>query len=374
MYDIIIYIIIKIIINKNNKMFSLGNKKSFGIDIGTQTIKIVEVVKNNNSVRINNYSIWEENIENIIQKKGSNDSLSTQQITNIMDTMLNKSGMNISEAYIALPSCLSFFSIISMPIMDFSELESAIPFEAKKNIPVSFSSIQLDWINLGKNQEQDKYNILIIAIPNNIINRYIEISKSLGIKIKGFELDCFSIIRSINIPKEVSCVLDIGARNSTLMIVNSDKKLQAIQSFDFGGSYITDLISKLKSISTMDAEILKIKNGINKENNNVSDIIQDKFNTFINNDVIRFIKDTQDKMKLDIKNLILVGGTVKMIGLKDLIEKNFRSQFSNQNISISTSSSDETINIKGISDKNKVETIWQDLILSTGVALKNYIE
>ena len=70
--------------------------------------------------------------------------------------MLNASEMNIDKAYVALPSYLAFFAIISMPLLTSEELITAVPLEAKNHIPVPLKNIQLDWINLGKNKTQDK--------------------------------------------------------------------------------------------------------------------------------------------------------------------------------------------------------------------------
>ena len=238
-------------------MLNLGKNNSFGIDIGTQTIKITEVVKKGSSFLINNYSVWDDDIQDVIQQKNSDIALSAEAIDKIVTVMLKAANMYIKEAYIALPSYLSFTSIITIPILSNEELLTAIPLEAKKHIPVPLENVQLDWINLGKNKSDSQYNILIIAIPNNIIERYIELSKLAGISIKGFELDCFSVLRAIDLPNEAVCIVDIGARNSMVMIVNGNKKLQSIQSFDFGGNYITELISKNKNISILDAENLK---------------------------------------------------------------------------------------------------------------------
>jgi len=355
-------------------MFKLGNKNSFGIDIGTQTIKITELSNRNNQFYIDNYSIWDDDIENVIQEKDTDISLSAEKITKIIQVMASEAGMNIKQAYISLPSYLAFFAIIQIPILDLEELLSAVPLEARKHIPVPLNTVQLDWINLGKSITQDQYNILIIAMPNSVISKYVEISKSLGVVVKGFDLDCFSILRSMALPTTQTCILDFGARNSTVMVVGPDRKLQTIQSFDFGGNHITKLISQLRQISIVEAEKIKKQNGINGQDAEISDFIKKKINNFVKNDIMRLVKQSDVMTGKKIENIVLLGGASKMTGMKDYIESILHNEFPEYNIHIDIAYPINNLKIKNLSDKAKFEDIWRDLFLSTGVALRNYIE
>jgi len=355
-------------------MFALGQKKSFGIDIGTQTIKIVEVGSSGIGFSIDNYSIWSDDIDKVLQQKNSDVVLSAQAITNIIEVMIQKSGMHISEAYVALPSCLALFAVIQIPILEDKDLLTAIPLEAKKHIPVPLNSIQMDWINLGKNNLKNQYNVLIIAIPNAIADKYVEVSKSLGIKIKGFELDCFSTLRSIGLPKEPVCVIDLGAKNSTVMIVDADKRLQTIQTFDFGGSYVTEAIAQLKGCSIIEAELLKKQNGVSGADSSITDLVQSTIRSFISNDVVRLLRVVDDTMGLKINNFVLLGGSSKIAGIRDYIKFILKNQLNNDKIDISNATSVSGLSVKGVKKQEGVLDIWHDLILSVGVALKKYIE
>lgn len=355
-------------------MFGISSKKSYGIDIGTQTIKIVELTSRSKEVSVINYSIWNDEIDNIIQDKSGSSSLPVDSIINVINLMLDSAEMSITEAYVAIPSYLAFSAVISMPIMGPEELSSAVPLEAKQYIPVPINAVQLDWMNLGENKEKDKYNILLIAIPTTAVKKYIDVSKALGIKIKGFELDVFSVIRAIELPSSQVCVVDIGARTTTVSIVNSDRQLQAIQSFDFGGNQITKLIAEMKGISAGEAEELKKSNGISGTESQVSNLIQSKFRSFIENEVVRIIKQTQDKIQIQVQDVVLIGGVVKMKGLQDFVDMVIKSNLVSQDIKTSVAKSIPNLSIKGIKDKNKVDVIYQDLLLSIGIALKDYIK
>jgi type IV pilus assembly protein PilM len=356
-------------------MLGLGAKNSFGIDIGTQTIKISEVQKQGEKISVINYSIWDDDLDNIIQEKNGGHTISVTQITAIIQAMLNAAKMEIKEAYIAIPSYLAFSAVVPFPILSYEELATAVPLEAKQHIPVPLSGVQLDWMNLGPNKEKDKLNILLIAIPNSVVNTYIEVSKALGITIKGFELDAFSIIRSIDLPNSQVCIVDIGARTSTISIVNDEDQLQLIQSFDFGGNHITDKIATAHNMSSIEAEKTKKDNGISGSNLEISALIQSGIKSFFENEVLRIINQFQDNNKEKIQDIVLLGGFAKMDGIREFVDLVVDNQLgSSQKINITVAEPYSNLSIKGVKDKKILHSIWHDLVLSIGISLKDYVE
>ncbi len=356
-------------------MLGLGAKNSFGIDIGTQTIKISEVQKRGSKISVINYSIWDDDLDNIIQEKNGEHTISVSQITTIIQAMLNAAKMEIKEAYIAIPSYLAFSAVVPFPILSYEELATAVPFEAKQHIPISLSSVQLDWMNLGPNKEKDKLNVLLIAIPNSVVNTYIEVSRALGITIKGFELDTFSIIRSIDLPNTQVCIVDIGARTSTVSIVSADKQLQLIQSFDFGGNHITDKIASSHNISSIEAEKIKKDNGMSGSNSDISALIQSGIKSFFENEVLPIIRQFQDNNEEKIQDIVLLGGFAKMEGIREFVDLVINNQLGvSQKITITVAEPYSNLTIKGVKDKEVLHTIWHDLVLSIGISLKDYVE
>jgi type IV pilus assembly protein PilM len=356
-------------------MLGLGVKNSFGIDIGTQTIKISEVQKQGGKISVINYSIWDDTLDNIIQERGGQNIISVDKITRIIRAMLSASQMKIKEAYIAIPSYLAFSAVVPFPILSYEELVTAVPLEAKQHIPVPLNSVQLDWMNLGPNKGKDKLNILLIAIPNSVVNTYIEVSKVLGISIKGFELDAFSTIRSIDLPNSQVCIVDIGARTSTVSIVNTEKQLQLIQSFDFGGNHITDAISGLQKTSSIEAEKLKKENGITGANSEVSALIQSAIKSFFENEVLRIIRQFQDNNEEKIQDIVLLGGFSKTEGIREFVDLVINNQLGlGQKVNITVAKPYSNLSIKGVEDENVLHRIWHDLVLSIGISLKDYVE
>jgi len=354
-------------------MFGLSNKSSFGIDIGTQTIKISEVRKRGQSISIVNYSIWNDDLEEIIQDKQGKHSLSVEQIVKIIQVMTNSAQMTIQEAYVAIPAYLSFSATLSFPVMTEEELIKAVPLEAKQYIPVPLDSVQIDWMNLGLSADKSKLNVLLIAIPNKVISRYIGVSEALNITIKGFELDTFSLLRSMHLPFKHTCIIDMGARTSTISIVNPNKQLQIMQSFDLGGNHLTNAIASLKNISANEAEILKKKNGLTGQDQEVAKIIASILRDFISNELLRLINQYMEQTNMLVEEIVLVGGLSKMLGIKEYIKNCIDSSDARLiKLQLSVAIPHKNLGIKGVSKPEDLVTIWNDLALSVGISLKGY--
>jgi Tfp pilus assembly PilM family ATPase len=106
---------------------------------------------------------------------------------------MRESNVTIKSAVISIPSLSSLIFTISLPskIVE-SQLAKIIPIEARKYIPVPISEVTLDWFIIPKEvdsfedeekeKKEDKIDILIIAIHNDILNKYQDILKKTNLQ------------------------------------------------------------------------------------------------------------------------------------------------------------------------------------------------
>lgn len=348
------------------------NKASIGIDIGTQSVKIVEIQKKDKVYNISNYAIWDDDLDHSIQERNSNYESTSEYISEIILNLLKTSNIHTKECYICIPSYLAFSALIDIPIMSIEELTKAIPLEASKYIPTSVDEVQIDWIVLGNSLQPNSLEVLLIAVPNEVINKYLTIVNLLDLNIKGFELDIFSQIRSTNLNNVPTLIIDIGARSSMVSIVNEKQQLLITKSFDFGGNQITNQIMLFnEGIDISEAETLKKQNGLIGDDKSIVDIISQTYNNFILQNVDIVINDYYKKHTKNIEEVIVVGGTSRIRGIAEYTE-NILKQTDNRLINIKTFIGSPNSSIKITTDIQNmfVEKIWQDLSLSIGVALK----
>jgi type IV pilus assembly protein PilM len=314
-------------------MTLFGNKqKSFlGIDIGTSSIKVVQLKKGGDKFELETYG----EISTVGYVERLNESFQSTSLKTIeavtremVKLILSKSNVDAKNTVMAVPIFSSFTSVIEMPEMNEKELAQAVEFEARKYIPIPASEVELDWkiIENGKGTKR----ILLIAVPKEVINKYIRIADSLNLKINALELESFSFARSLmNGDASCACILDIGARTTSLTIVDKGM-IQMSHGLDIAGAEMTRVLASSMGVAFKRAEDFKLTHGIdNPESKNGEEKkdIQEALLTLIDeimNESERMINEYQSKTGHKIEKIILNGGSARMEGLKEHIEQKLK--------------------------------------------------
>lgn len=196
-----------------------------GIDIGTNILKIVELKKEKERIKLENYGLAFPLIESNV-KDFKTSALSDKELADLIKQVLKDAKIKIRRAIISLPIVSSFSVLIDLPFLSEKELSAAIPFEARKYIPIPIEEVILDWSVIRKTKKktegEDKLQVLVVAVPNEIINKYAQVAKLAGLDVLSFEQEAFSLSRVLigNDPKTYLLV-DIGSRGSSVIVVES---------------------------------------------------------------------------------------------------------------------------------------------------------
>ncbi|KND52151.1 MAG: Type IV pilus assembly protein PilM [Parcubacteria bacterium C7867-003] len=323
---------------------SLFNKKSqsvLGIDIGSSSIKIVQVSKKNGHAVLDTYG---ELALGPYSGKGVGESVSLpeEKLIEAINDMLKEKEVNITTLTcgVAIPFASSLMAVINMPTVPKKELENMIPIEARKYVPVPISEVTLDWYIIPKDKNAEpladsastdekkvpaQLEVLIVALHNDTINKYKNIVTKTGLDVGFFEIEIFSTMRSI-LDEEVNPVLvvDMGASSTKLYIVERGI-LRASHMVEKGSYDITDELSKSLGISLTDAEYLKREKGLLGETNGIAlkNVASFTLN-YVFSEADRFILTYQKKYNKDVSKVVLVGGGSALKGVvpfaKEILE------------------------------------------------------
>lgn len=306
-------------------MFGFGKTNFLGIDIGTSSIKIVELELKGNKPTLTNYG-WVY-LEELIKEQNSL-ALWKRYITKI----LKDGKFKAKDACISISSAGSLITLIEFPEMEKEDLDQAIRFEAHKYVPVPLEEVVLSWDVIGAaasnnlngiGQEENapvrKNQVLLVAAPKNKVEKYELLMKEVGRNLKSIEIESFSMIRSLlgNDPGNF-IIIDIGARICN-MILAEKGVIKANRNIYSGGLDITKNISKSMNIEEKRAENLKTsgENFLNGE----SKIVFPSLEVVIS-EVKRIMEayHRNDERKV-IDGLIISGGTAKLNGIAEYFEK-----------------------------------------------------
>ncbi len=132
-------------------LFNYVGNNVVGIDIGSSSIKIVELENKKGKAVLRTYG------EIALgpyagMAIGQVPSLSNEKISEALHDILNEARTSTLNSGMAIPFKSSLVSLIEMPAMPEKQLEEAIPIEARKYIPVPISEITLDWWIIPKDE------------------------------------------------------------------------------------------------------------------------------------------------------------------------------------------------------------------------------
>lgn len=311
-------------------IFGLGKPKNYlGIDIGTLSIKIVELSSEGGRPKLENYAIL-SNYGLAAKSATPDDAVQKSQkvfggeAVVMLRRLMKEARVDSRDTNMSIPIFSSFLTVMELPAMSEAELTSAIQFEAKKYIPVPLDSVAIDWSLIGTGPE-GKITVLLIAIPKDLVNEYSAVARGADLKLMTVELETISAARALVGGDPVPAVLmDIGSRDTTISIVDGGS-VRISHSVETSGEDLTRILANSLGVSWKRAEELKKQNGLKMEDKadqitNILVPLLDAVSGATQNVIDLYYAKTQKK----IEKLIIYGGAAKMPGFADYLKSRFK--------------------------------------------------
>lgn len=307
------------------------SKGNLGIDIGTSSVKVVEVEKRGNRFALGNYGIFESKGASPHFLKNNNDGvlkLPDQEIADGIKSIIKHAKMGSVNVIASIPSFFTFATVIEMPYISNEDLARAIPYEAKKYIPIPISEVVLDWsivgVSDGTNQAEKPANveIFLAAVPKEETIRYQNIMETAGLKLKALELENSALIRAL-LGNDLSptAIVNIGGRSTSIIIVDRGYE-RVSHSYEVGGFEITAAISRSLNVGLEKAEELKKKFGLRKSQDNlIGEAIIPLIDTMAFETVKTILSYEETRKDHKITNILLVGGLSNMPGFVEYFKE-----------------------------------------------------
>lgn len=289
-----------------------------GIDIGSSSIKIVELKNEDGQVKLLTYG-FSENLDDLDKKEPA-------EIGAIINKICQQAGVFSRRAVSALPTFSVFSSIINLSGVSKKDLSSAINWEAKKVIPLPLEEMILDWKKIDDvNGSGDKGNtkILLTGAPRTLVKKYIEIFKSAQINLLSLETETFALIRSLlGNDKSTVMLVEIGAKTTSFNIIEQNIPILN-RSVDIGGWTITKAIANNLNIGLERAEQFKYDLGISSlavADNTIPNTIIESIAPIVN-EIKYALSLFQNKSDKKVDKIILTGGSALLINFISYLSK-----------------------------------------------------
>lgn len=256
----------------NKKIFS-GKSDIFGLDLSDLSIKVVKLEKGSGGENVASYS----SVPLPIGCVSDGEIKNREQVISVIKKAVAFAGpkkIKTRRVICSLPEIKAFLRIVSIPLMDDSEMHEAVKWEMEANIPLPLEQVYYDWQVLPKNllPEKNKKNLLVVAIAKTVIDQVVDVLEAAGLDPAGLEIESIAQARSLITEKNEDMtvlIIDIGDRRTSFSI-NKGGFPCFTSSIPLCGQSLTDVIAKGFNVSFEEAEKIKIAYGIGNDLKNDS--------------------------------------------------------------------------------------------------------
>jgi len=332
---------------------SLFGKKSIsylGVDMGSSSVKIVELGDDKGTPWLKNYGFAEKP-----KNKAGSEKDTDQEMADMIKAIIKKANFSTKNVVAALHNFDVFTSIISLPNVKQEEMEGIVKTEARKFVPIPLQDVILDWKVLAnpadsagaddkkkkkskKNKEKQEssennqdVDVLLTAAPRKLVAKYLNIFEKCDLNLLSLETESFAFIRALLDTNDMfsAMILDIGAVATDIIIVEAQTPV-VIRTVDIGGASVTNAVAHNLDVDLKRAEQFKRDVGLtdkdkqevdSNQQSSLREIIESAFSPIINE--INYSIDLYKSRGSSIDKIILSGGSAYLAGLDQFLKKTF---------------------------------------------------
>jgi len=313
-------------------MFSfLKGRSCLGVDIGTTSIKMVEVSAGKKAPRVVNYGILESSgylsrANQALQTSGL--KIFEEDAVALLKALVKQVGPSTRDAVASLPQFDAFMTLVDFPAMEAKDIQKALIYQAKQYIPMPLSEVALDWMKIADYQDEKGFahqKILLISVPQEQIKKYQRMFQAAGLRLRALEIESLSIARIFAGDPTPTTIVDIGSRSTNIIFMEKGALAWSAQS-DIAAASLTAALATSLGINPLRAEELKKERGIlgTGPNYELSTIMMPFLDAIVNEVKKSAYRYSQQfPLATAAESIVLAGGGANLSCIERYFEKEF---------------------------------------------------
>jgi type IV pilus assembly protein PilM len=231
---------------------------TLGLDIGSHSIKIVELSSSGTSHTIRCVGRALVPPRSIVD--GS--IKEPDKVAEVLKALLGNLRPKVKYAATSIAGYSVIVKKIIVPYQDEAEIERNLTFEAEKYVPFEIEDVYVDFHALnGEHKKSSGTEIFLVAAKREIVDEYAALIQEVGLSPAVMDVDAFALGNAFEgafgLLNEPIVLVDIGAQKTNINIVLQGTSLFA-KDMAFGGTQLTEAIQEATGLEYVDAERIKI--------------------------------------------------------------------------------------------------------------------
>lgn len=303
-------------------IFGGSGKSSVGLDIGSHSVKAVELTRSGKGLKLSRYAVVELTPGTMVDGEVVNrDHL----VESIRDA-LAKAGIKTKTVNSAVSGRSVIVRRIPMEKMTEAQARQAIHWEAEQHIPFRVDEVSIDFKILNEESAPGQMEVLLVAAKKEVIHLHRGLIQGAGIRTSAVDLEQFALLRAYQNsyhPSDEECVtiLNVGSDNTNLVIVKGGAP-SFNRDLAIGGGRFIEAIQRSLGLDYSTAEsVLKgsLPEGVSEVDvrNAVSSVLEE-LSTSVRRSFISF-QASGESSRID--KMLISGGCSLMAGLADTLSE-----------------------------------------------------
>lgn len=305
-------------------MFGFGARTMAGLDIGSSSIKVVELKRSRGALEAAHCGLEDLPRDLVVDSMIADAGTVSTAIARLFAT----AGIKTRDLVTAVSGHSVILKKITLPIASDQALPEAIQREATLHIPFDLADVNLDYQVLSEQRERGQLEILLVAVKKDKILNYTQALSLAGKNAAVVDIDSLALLNCYEYnyapgAEDVVALLNLGASILNINIVKGICPLFP-RDVSMGGHQYTEALQRELQLSYEEAEALKRGSAADSPHRDARLPILKQ----VTESIVLEIQKTFDFFRASaegepIAKIYLAGGSSRVDGLAEALQEEF---------------------------------------------------
>lgn len=223
----------------------LGKPKTMvGLDIGSSSVKVVELVQKGGEAQLVRFGMVDLAPEAIVEGEIMDRQLLVETIQNLFE----RTGIRSRRVVTGVSGRGVIVKKITMEKLPPEDAREAIHWEAEQHVPYDINDVALDFEILNRDVGPTQMQVLLVAAKRDLISAHADLVREAGLLPAVIDVNSFAVQNAAELaydfqPGEVVALVNIGAELTNINLVQGGMPLYT-QDLSLGGNGFIEGLQK----------------------------------------------------------------------------------------------------------------------------------
>ena len=236
-----------------------------GLDIGTYTIKAIELKKTGKTFRVVRAAMIPNEVGRVLPV----DPAEREKLMALVKKLFAEFHFPTTNVRVGLPESMVSTKIVTMPLLSDAELASAVVWQAEQYIPIPAQNLQLEYQVLyrpDKKNVSEQMRVLLVGMVKQTLVQYSTMLLECGLELTGMEANMLGLYRAVGLERNLptTLVVHFGASTTEMFVVHNGE-LAFVYAYPNGGTVLSRALERALGLDPSQAEAYKRTYGLDPQ-------------------------------------------------------------------------------------------------------------